>query len=264
MSWPGARRAASGSCQLDIDRDRAENQVWAAYANLKTALAQQRAAQALLAAANTSYQVAIESYNADVRNTLDVVQAQRLLPQARSQDVTARANVFRQAAGLAFSTGDLPRQAPARLPGVQQPGGSSIRLYPRLRLRRRSAPMRLAVRVERECKLVRARLRAIARAVSRSIGGPISRFRGSFNGAFTGPFTGPFTSSFHRSLTVQCPSPTMARVGCLEASGADEGWWVHRLQLSCRGQQAATAHPHTASSAPSFRSGSFVFSPGCC
>jgi TolC family type I secretion outer membrane protein len=96
--------------ELDAQRDQAENQVWTAYANMKTALAQQRAAQALLEASTTSYNAAVESYGLGVRNLLDVVQAQRTLAQARSQDVTARANVFRQTAGLAFRTGDLLRQ----------------------------------------------------------------------------------------------------------------------------------------------------------
>ncbi len=96
--------------ELATQRDQAENQVWAAYANLQTALAQQRAAQSLLEAATSSYNAAVESYTAGVRNLLDVVQAQRTLAQARSQDVTARANVFRETAGLAFRTGDLLRQ----------------------------------------------------------------------------------------------------------------------------------------------------------
>jgi TolC family type I secretion outer membrane protein len=111
---------------LDAQRDQAENQVWAAYANMKTALAQQRAAQALLEASTTSYNAAVESYTAGVRTLLDVVQAQRTLAQARSQDVSARANVFRATAGLAFRTGDLLRQpvsSPLPASPASQPQG---------------------------------------------------------------------------------------------------------------------------------------------
>ncbi len=132
LNWTlfdGGRRASElarahaerreAAAELDVQRDQAEDQVWAAYANMKTSLAQQRAAQALLEASTTSYNAAVESYGLGVRNLLDVVQAQRTLAQARSQDVTARANVFRQTAGLAFRTGDLLRQP---ITGKSKPG----------------------------------------------------------------------------------------------------------------------------------------------
>lgn len=97
--------------ELDTLRDDAENQVWTAYINVKTAYAQQQAAAALLAASTASYNAAVEAYNAGVRNLLDVVSAQRSLAQARSEDVTARTQLLRQTAALAFSTGDLLKSA---------------------------------------------------------------------------------------------------------------------------------------------------------
>ena len=102
------RRAAAS--ELDEQRDQAENQVWTAYANLKTALAQQQAARSLLEASTTSYQAASEAYGAGVRNLLDVVQTQRTLAQARSQDVTARGKPF---------SGDGSACLPHRRPGAR-------------------------------------------------------------------------------------------------------------------------------------------------
>ncbi|MFT4113785.1 TolC family protein [Silvibacterium sp.] len=88
-------------------RDQISDEVWAAYTNMRTALRQQQASEALLAASEQSYDAARESYGYGVRNLLDVVQSQKALAQARSEDVSARAQVLLQVANLAFRTGDL-------------------------------------------------------------------------------------------------------------------------------------------------------------
>ncbi len=75
--------------------------------NMKTALRQQAAAAALLAASDQSYEAARESYGYGVRNLLDVVSAQKTLAQARSEDIFARTQLFCRRANLAFETGDL-------------------------------------------------------------------------------------------------------------------------------------------------------------
>ncbi|GGG93815.1 TolC family protein [Silvibacterium dinghuense] len=95
-------------------RDQISDEVWTAYTNMKTALRQQQAAAALLAASGQSYDAARESYGYGVRNLLDVVQAQKALAQARSEDVSARAQVLLQVANLAFRTGDLVSVTPAK------------------------------------------------------------------------------------------------------------------------------------------------------
>ncbi len=92
---------------IDAVRDQVENQVWAAYSTARTALRQQRAAAALLEAATESYNAALESYNYGLRSQIDVVSAQRTLADARSEDVTARANLLTGLAALAYQTGDL-------------------------------------------------------------------------------------------------------------------------------------------------------------
>ena len=116
----GKRRSELAGAHADQDRtqaefdtleDDAENEVWNAYIGVKTAYEQQQAAAALLEAATASYNAAIESYKSGVRNQLDVVSAQRALAEARSEDVTARTQLLRQTATLAFSTGELLKTA---------------------------------------------------------------------------------------------------------------------------------------------------------
>jgi outer membrane protein len=95
------------SAEVDAIRDQVENQVWAAYSTARTALRQQKAAAALLAAASDSYDAALQSYNYGVRSQIDVVSAQRTLASARTADVTARTQLLTGIAALAFQTGDL-------------------------------------------------------------------------------------------------------------------------------------------------------------
>jgi outer membrane protein len=92
--------------QVSASRDQIEDQVWTAYSNLNTAFRQREAANALLDAATQSYAAALESYNYGVRNLLDVTAAQKVLAQARSQDILARTQVLTALADLAFRAGD--------------------------------------------------------------------------------------------------------------------------------------------------------------
>ena len=92
---------------VDSIRDQVENQVWSAYSTARTALRQQKAAAALLAAATESYNSALESYNYGVRTEIDVVAAQRTLADARAVDVNARTQLLTTLAALAYQTGDL-------------------------------------------------------------------------------------------------------------------------------------------------------------
>ena len=97
----------SAQAQIDSLRDQIANQVWAAYSDMQTALRQQKAAAALLTAAQQSYEAAQEAYGYGVRNLLDVVSAQKALAEARSEDITARTRLLLQVTNLAFRTGDL-------------------------------------------------------------------------------------------------------------------------------------------------------------
>jgi outer membrane protein len=95
------------AAEVDTIRDQVENQVWSAYSTARTALRQQKAAAALLAAASESYDAAMQSYNLGVRSQIDVVSAQRALAAARTADVSARTQLLTGVAALAFQTGDL-------------------------------------------------------------------------------------------------------------------------------------------------------------
>jgi outer membrane protein TolC len=95
------------AAQVDTIRDQVENQVWSAYSAARTALRQQKAAAALLAAASESYDAALQSYLYGVRTQIDVVSAQRALAVARTADVSARTQLLTSIAALAFQTADL-------------------------------------------------------------------------------------------------------------------------------------------------------------
>ena len=119
----GARRNRLEQADSDIrqaearvadTRDRIEDEVWTSYSNLKTAFRQRDAATALLQAASQSYSAALESYNYGVRSLLDVTAAQRVLAQARSEDILARTQVLTALADLAFRAGDAIQRNAAR------------------------------------------------------------------------------------------------------------------------------------------------------
>jgi outer membrane protein TolC len=95
------------TASMDSLRDQLENEVWAAYSTARTALRQQKAAAALLKAATESYDAALASYNYGLRSEIDVVSAQRTLADARSTDVNARTQLLTALANLAYQTGDL-------------------------------------------------------------------------------------------------------------------------------------------------------------
>jgi outer membrane protein len=110
-------QAEKRAARADIGtlRDRIANEVWDSYVDMKTALRQQQAATALLTSADQSYQAARESYQYGVRNLLDVVQAQKALAQAQSEDVYARTQLLFQIANVSFNTGDLIATQPPRI-----------------------------------------------------------------------------------------------------------------------------------------------------
>jgi outer membrane protein len=95
--------------QANVKRNQIADEVWTAYSNLNTAFRQRQAAIALLESASQSYSAALESYKYGVRNLLDVTAAQRTLAQARSADVSARAQVLTSFADVAFRTADSIR-----------------------------------------------------------------------------------------------------------------------------------------------------------
>jgi outer membrane protein len=101
---------------LNVRQDEIESEVWDAYANAETALRQRQAATALLRASQESYDMSIEAYQYGVRNVLDVLQAERQLAAARSEEVSARAAVLASIADISFQTGELLRRQAGQHP----------------------------------------------------------------------------------------------------------------------------------------------------
>jgi len=106
------RRKADAELTALIDR--IENEISASYARLQTAQRQQEAADALLAAATTSYTAASEAFQSGVRNFIDVTQAQRDLARARTAQTSARTELLTAAADLAFRAGNLVQTMQSR------------------------------------------------------------------------------------------------------------------------------------------------------
>lgn len=109
------RRRADAELTALIDK--IENEISTSYARLQTAERQQQAADALLAAATTSYTAASEAFQNGVRNFIDVTQAQRDLARARTAEISARTELLSDIADLAFRAGNLvqtmqPRPSP--------------------------------------------------------------------------------------------------------------------------------------------------------
>ena len=102
------KRAQAG---IDETRDQVEQQVWTAYIGVRTAFFQRDAAAQLVSASEESYNAALKTYGLGLRNLVDVVQAQRTLAQARSNDVAARTGLLTQLSNLAYRTGDLLQTA---------------------------------------------------------------------------------------------------------------------------------------------------------
>jgi len=101
------RKAAES--KLDHAKDQAVREVWKAYNDTKVALAKQKAASALLAASEQSWQATFESYKHGLATFPDVREAQRNLASARTLDQATRAEALTRSAAFAFSTGDLAR-----------------------------------------------------------------------------------------------------------------------------------------------------------
>jgi outer membrane protein TolC len=98
---------SQAAAEIKSTQDKVENDVWSAYSTARTALRQQKAAAALLAASTESYNAALQSYSYGVRSQIDVVSAQRTLAVARTADVNARTQLLIGVARLAFETGNL-------------------------------------------------------------------------------------------------------------------------------------------------------------
>jgi len=99
--------ADRAEAQLTQVRDDAAREVVSAATSIKTSVAAYNAAQALVAASQTSFDSALASYTHGVGSITDVTLAESKLLEARNNATDAYSAALSAAAGLAFSAGAL-------------------------------------------------------------------------------------------------------------------------------------------------------------
>ena len=83
----------------------ASAEVWTKYFDYKTALKKFEYSEAFLGTAQTSYDLALESYKTGIKSILDLLDAESRLSEARSNVIESRKDVFISLAELAHATG---------------------------------------------------------------------------------------------------------------------------------------------------------------
>ncbi len=86
---------------------KASAEVWTKYYNFRTAIRKLTFSESFLETAKASYDLALEGYNAGLKNMLDLLQAQSKLSEARNKLVQSRKDLFISLADLAHATGSL-------------------------------------------------------------------------------------------------------------------------------------------------------------
>jgi outer membrane protein TolC len=97
------RRAAEE--RVTAARDRAINQVWKAYTDLRLAVRRLDVAAALLEASEKSYESILEAYRNGLETLTNLLAARRELSRARYVDLDTKLQMFEASSALAFSTG---------------------------------------------------------------------------------------------------------------------------------------------------------------
>jgi TolC family type I secretion outer membrane protein len=83
----------------------ASAEIWARFQNYETALQKYKFSAQAMKSASASLELAFESYQSGVKTILDLLNAENQLAQTRSQQVSARQEVFTALANLAHATG---------------------------------------------------------------------------------------------------------------------------------------------------------------
>jgi outer membrane protein len=102
------------AAELSALQLKALREVWKAYVDVKTALVQYQAAQALLAASQDSYNANITKYENGLGTLIDLLAAERELADARTFIVESRAELLESAAALAFAVGESNALPPSK------------------------------------------------------------------------------------------------------------------------------------------------------
>lgn len=97
------RRAAEE--KVTATRDRAINEIWKAYTDVRLAVRRLDVAAALLDASEKSYQSTLDSYRLGLETLTNLLAARRELSRARFVELDTTLQLFNASAELAFSTG---------------------------------------------------------------------------------------------------------------------------------------------------------------
>jgi outer membrane protein TolC len=99
------RRAAEQ--EVSAARDRAINEVWKAYTDVRLGFRRLDVAGALVKASESSYEAILRSYNLGLGTVIDLLAARRELSRARFQEVDTKLQLLDASVTLAFSTGEV-------------------------------------------------------------------------------------------------------------------------------------------------------------
>jgi outer membrane protein len=97
---------SQAAAELSALQLKAMREVWKSYVDVKTALVQSEAAQALLTASQDAYDANTTKYQNGLGTLIDLLAAERELARARTTIVESRAELLESAAALAFAIGD--------------------------------------------------------------------------------------------------------------------------------------------------------------
>jgi outer membrane protein TolC len=106
--------AASARAQLRQAELAASADVWTRYHNYETAVQKYKFSVTYLESASAAYNLAMDSYKAQLIDILDLLNAETQLAQARMQNVATRQDVFAALANLAYSMGLLEKGGSAQ------------------------------------------------------------------------------------------------------------------------------------------------------
>src|SRR4029077_779716 len=97
--------------EVTAARDRAINEVWTAYTDVRLAVRRLDTAAALVDASEKSYEAPRASYRQGLETLTNLLVARRELSHARFVELDTRLQLFDASAALAFSTGEAPPRA---------------------------------------------------------------------------------------------------------------------------------------------------------
>jgi outer membrane protein len=104
------RRAAEQ--EITAARDRAINEVWKAYTDVRLGFRRLDVASALVKASESSYEAILRSYRLGLGTLVDLLAARRELSRARFQEVETKVQLLDASVTLAFSTGEAAPSPP--------------------------------------------------------------------------------------------------------------------------------------------------------